>query len=120
MRDARVEGAWPWILQRVTALALLCMLGIHMLVTHFQHPPPLTFEQVEARFRVSPTGWFWFDFLFLLVALFHGLNGIRIIVYDFRPSRPVQLAVTGLLWAVGLGAAVAGHIILLPYYHAGK
>lgn len=74
-----------------------------MYVTHFAQPPPLTFEQVGTRFLLASGFWLWFDFLFLLTALFHGLNGLRTIIYDFRPGPRVKMGTT-----IGMGRKICG------------
>ncbi len=120
MNSAAAVGLWPWLLQRVSGAALLALLGIHMFVTHFADPPPLTFDKVADRFRFSPNYWPWFDSLFLLIAIFHALNGVRTILYDFRPGPRARFAITLSLWIIGLAAAAAGHYILFPYARAGR
>ena len=118
-RTSSAVGTWHWLLQRITGLSLLYFLGVHMFVTHFGGFYILTFAEVAKRFRSSPGFWLWFDGLFLLVGLFHGLNGIRTIIYDFRPSRSLRSRINMALWVIGVIAAVAGFIILVPYVRAG-
>ena len=112
-------GMWPWFLQRVTGLALLFFLGVHMYVTHFGGVGILTFSDVAGRFHSSPNFWTWFDGLFLIIAVFHGLNGVRTIIYDFRPNPIAKILTNISLWIIGLATAIGGLIILAPYTRSG-
>src|SRR5215213_7622003 len=82
--------ALNWYLQRITGLALLILLILHFWVEHFTaavRGGGLTFEIVQQRFFRNP----WFvtvDVAFLIVALYHGLNGVRNIIFDFDRVTP--------------------------------
>jgi len=112
-------GIWPWLLQRVTGPALLIFLGVHMYVTHFGGFHILTFDKVADRFRAAPGFWTTFDGLFLIFAVFHSLNGIRTIIYDFRPRPRIRMGATVVMWIIGLVIIALGFGILLPYSRAG-
>src|SRR5919109_4673418 len=97
--------ALNWFLQRVTGAALLLLLILHFWVEHFTaevRHGGLTFDVLQQRFFQNR----WFvaiDIAFLLIALYHGLNGVRNIVFDFgRVTARYRLTVTVLLVVVGL------------------
>jgi succinate dehydrogenase hydrophobic anchor subunit len=49
------------------------------------------------------------DITFLLVALYHGLNGVRNIIFDYaRLTKPLRIGVTVALILLGLLLAVWG------------
>jgi succinate dehydrogenase cytochrome b556 subunit len=118
-RPAGTIGMWPWFLQRLTGLALLFFLGVHMYVTHFGGVGLLTFHKVSNRFHSHLIFWSIFDGLFLLIAVFHALNGIRTIIYDFRPRPAARRGITISLWLVGIAGGITGLWILVPYIMAG-
>ena len=98
-------------MQRVTGAALLVLLILHFWVEHFTAEVltgGLTFEVVQRRFFENR----WFvaiDIAFLLIALYHGLNGLRNIIFDFgRVKPPYRSAVTAVLVIVGLVVAYWG------------
>src|SRR3954466_11624040 len=100
-----------WFLQRVTGAALLLLLILHFWVENFTaevRKGGLTFETVQRRFFQNR----WFvaiDIAFLLIALYHGLNGLRNIIFDYgRVRGPYRAAVTWALVAVGLVVAYWG------------
>jgi succinate dehydrogenase / fumarate reductase membrane anchor subunit len=97
-----------WYLQRITGAALLVLLIMHFWVEHFTaevRHQGLTFEVIQRRFFNNP----WFvaiDITFLIIALYHGLNGIRNIIFDFgRVTKWFRIAVTIVL--IGFGLVVA-------------
>jgi succinate dehydrogenase cytochrome b556 subunit len=103
--------ALNWYMQRITGLALLILLILHFWVEHFTasvRTGGLTFENVQQRFFHNP----WFvtvDVLFLIVALYHGLNGVRNIIFDLGRITPgYKVGVTLLLFFIGLTIAYWG------------
>jgi succinate dehydrogenase / fumarate reductase cytochrome b subunit/succinate dehydrogenase / fumarate reductase membrane anchor subunit len=103
--------AFNWYMQRITGLALLVLLILHFWVEHFTasvREGGLTFENVQQRFFNNP----WFvtvDVLFLIVALYHGLNGVRNIIFDLGRLTPaVKTGVTLALFFTGLTVAYWG------------
>lgn len=101
-------NAVHWYLQRITGALLLVLLSAHFWVLHFMTAPvrrgELTYEIVVAR--VSNPVWQVIDISFLLVALYHGLSGLRGIIFDYGPFGKwavggINLALTlvGIAWA---------------------
>jgi succinate dehydrogenase cytochrome b556 subunit len=100
-----------WYLQRITGLALLILLIMHFWVEHFTarvRAEGLTFDTVQQRFFRNP--WFvTIDVAFLIVALYHGLNGVRNIIFDVGRLTPrFRVAVTLALFFFGLFIAYWG------------
>ena len=100
-----------WYLQRITGAALLVLLILHFWVEHFTaevRTHGLTFEIIQRRFFANH----WFvavDITFLIVATYHGLNGVRNIILDFgRVTKPYRIGVTIALIALGITLAVWG------------
>ena len=103
-----MRNAFHWYLQRITGALLVILLAAHFWVEHFMTAAlqrgDLTYATVHAR--VANPAWQFIDILFLLVALYHGLSGLRNIVLDYSRFSPraVQfitavLAVFGIVWA---------------------
>lgn len=109
-----MRGAFSWTMQRVTATLLLLFLGAHFWVLHFAFVgQSVTFTRVADRLH-SP----WFvvlDSLLLAVAIYHGLNGVRTVIFDFNIRATAKTAVTVFFWVFGIVAAVYGINALLPF-----
>jgi succinate dehydrogenase / fumarate reductase, membrane anchor subunit len=102
------RNAIEWYFQRVTGGLLLILLAAHFWVEHFMTASvlrgDLTFETVASR--VSHPAWQAIDIAFLIVALAHGLNGLRNIILDYGRLGPMwtgtmntALVVVGVIWA---------------------
>lgn len=102
------RNAWEWTLQRVTGGLLLLLLAAHFWVEHFMSAPllhgDLTYQVIVAR--ISNPAWQAIDIAFMLVALYHGLSGLRNIILDYgrlgkRSVTVLTLAlvVVGAVWA---------------------
>src|SRR5262245_52729050 len=88
---ARQPGTfWPWIIQRITGVALVVLLTVHIGVNHFGmlNAPGVkdrTRELIvfsDVAYRLSMFLWWAIDLTLLAFVLFHGLNGIRNIALD--------------------------------------
>ena len=97
-----------WYLQRVTGALLLVLLAAHFWVEHFMSAElrrgDLTYQAI--RVRISNPAWQFIDIAFLLVALWHGLNGLRNVILDYsrigpRAAQAISgvLVIAGVVWA---------------------
>jgi succinate dehydrogenase cytochrome b556 subunit len=97
-----------WYLQRITGALLVVLLAAHFWVEHFMSRElrrgDLTYEAILGR--IGNPVWQFIDIAFLLVALYHGLNGVRNIVLDYsrvgrRAAQTVTVVLvgTGVIWA---------------------
>ena len=97
-----------WYLQRITGAALVVLLAAHFWVEHFMSVEllrgDLTYEAILVR--ISNPVWRFIDITFLLVALSHGLNGLRNIILDYSGvgRRAMQVITTFLTCAGIVGA----------------
>jgi len=116
------RGAFFWLFQRVTGVILAIFLFTHVKVLHwdfnFTTQGLIDFPFVIERLQGS-IGWLIFYFLFIISALFHGLNGLWAVVLDFRPSRGVQLVWLTILWTVGLLTAYYSLTTLSSFFKGG-
>ena len=97
-----------WYLQRITGALLVILLAAHFWVEHFLSAQlrrgDLTYEAILGR--ISNPVWQFIDVAFLLVALYHGLNGLRNIVLDYSRIGPraaqvitAVIVIAGVVWA---------------------
>lgn len=84
-------GWWAWLLQRVTGLGLVLYVFLHIGVISTAQLGAATFDGVLA---VLQTPFFVvLDLLLAAAVLYHGLNGVRVILIDLGIgiSRQVEL-----------------------------
>jgi succinate dehydrogenase / fumarate reductase membrane anchor subunit len=101
-----------WYFMRISGLALVILALGHMLIMHVL--VQLTGDQVNFGFVTSRWGnpfWRIYDFVLLLLALIHGVNGTRVVISDFvgrgglRTTLLVGLAAVTAVWLI-LGMVV--------------
>lgn len=105
---------WAWLFQRITAVLLIVCLAIHLILTHILNIGQLDYDSVGARAtHASVTA---LDIILLAAAIYHALNGLRMVLMDYWfTSRKRALALTIVLWAVGIAFLVYGVWGLWPY-----
>ncbi len=114
---ARASYLQVW--QYITAIILIVVLGFHLIervpglspLTPETYEESLTYEAV----RKAYTEYGWVLAILLVAALFHGLNGVRGILLEWRQTRGWTLAVNAIVWLVFIGLSVFG--LYTIYYH---
>ena len=110
------EGYWAWVLHRVSGLAVLLFLLVHIVDTGFMMLGREVYNHAidlyrQPLFRVGEV------FVFAGV-LYHALNGLRLIVIDFWDrALPIQrqLWYTVVALSVGLMIPIT-YIMLKPVF----
>jgi succinate dehydrogenase / fumarate reductase cytochrome b subunit len=102
------EGQLAWIGHRLAGLGTLLFFLIHVVDTSFVFFWPNGYEHAIALYRSAP---FLIGELFLLLAvIYHGVNGLRIALMDWRPQ----------LWrhqrVMALGAFVLVAALYIPVF----
>jgi len=107
-------GMWSWLLQRITAVLLIVMLAIHLILTHILNIGELTYDNIAAR--LAHAGFTVVDLILLAAGIFHALNGLRMVLMDYWfTSRTRALALSIVLWVVGIAAMAYGTWALWPW-----
>jgi len=92
------EGQWSWIAHRVTGVAIILFLFLHVLDTSLVGFGPAAYETFVTLYRFAP-----FRVLEVALAgavLYHGINGIRIILIDFiQDATRIQRQLWYVVWA---------------------
>lgn len=115
MRVPRTSGGFnAWLLQRLTGIILIFLLLIHFGVVHnFPKGGGLSYAVVAPRLATAT--WKVFDLLFLVCALFHGLNGVWMVVQDYVHGEGVQNWIFYALCTLGLILLVLGTTSVIPF-----
>lgn len=96
------EGQWSFVLHRLTGLGTLLFLAIHIVDTSTVYFFPSLYNHAIEIYRSTP---FMIGEIFLVFSvIFHGVNGLRIAVYDLfltdRWVNPTQRR--SVLWTLGI------------------
>jgi succinate dehydrogenase / fumarate reductase membrane anchor subunit len=96
-----------WILQAITGLLLILLLGLHMIAHHFIVEGGLrTFADVLDY--VSNPIIFILEVLFLIVVTPHAMLGLRAVLLDLGPSKQTVTIINWVLGIIGVAAIVYG------------
>lgn len=101
------QGVWAWILQRITAVLLIFFLGAHLFVLHYV-PENLNISFLGVAARFKSVLYIVIDSGLLATALYHGLNGVRNVLFDFVADEGKRRAITVVLFIVGLAFLIWG------------
>lgn len=95
------KAIWLWLLQRVTAVLLFAVLALHVWTVHYvELGRPILFAGVALRLKSILS--LLVDSSLLFLGLFHGLNGVRMVVLDFDFASKHERWISWLLAIVGM------------------
>jgi succinate dehydrogenase / fumarate reductase, cytochrome b subunit len=81
-------GQWSWALHRITGVAVIAFLFGHIVDTFGVGFGP---ELYDETIRLYQQWWFKpFEVGLIAAVLYHALNGLRIIAFDFWPSLALK------------------------------
>jgi succinate dehydrogenase / fumarate reductase membrane anchor subunit len=104
---AKPQGVWAWILQRITAVLLFVFLGTHLFVLHYV-PENLNINFLGVAARFKSVLYLVIDSGLLTVALYHALNGVRNVLFDFVRDAGKRRALNVVFVIVGLAYLIWG------------
>ena len=90
-----------WLSQRVTAVLLIVLLGLHLWASNFTTDWVTLFKAV-------------IDMSLLALVLFHGLTGVRTVVLDFGLSQQGRQFLSLTLIILGIAALISGAYGIWP------
>lgn len=99
-------GSWAWILHRLSGLALVFYITLHIWVINTLTQGPEKFETIMT-FLNSPL-FKYLEVGLWGIILFHAFNGVRIIIVDFFKGSFAQkkvffilILIAFIMWAIG-------------------
>jgi succinate dehydrogenase / fumarate reductase membrane anchor subunit len=101
-----------WYLMRLSGLGLFVLVLTHYLILHVLYDPAEQDAQWIAQFRWSSSFWRAFDWLMLMLVLFHAFMGMRTVVGDYTRGG-LRTAVMGGLYLLALVLFVIGTLVVM-------
>ncbi len=99
-------------LQRISALALLFFLTVHMVVVHY---PPFHIDFSRIAERLADPLWQAIDIAFLFFVLLHALAGSYVVLTDVHRLNQRRRALAGAAIVLGIVAFVYGVRTILAF-----
>lgn len=105
--EDRGVGTIGWLIQVLTGASVLVLVTLHMIANHFIVPGGLRdFHDVVAYLRTPII--LVLEVAFLIVVTWHGLLGLRAVLFDFGLSSRTERAITRVLTVVGIATVAYG------------
>lgn len=110
-----MRNTYLWLLQLVTGVVIVVLLGIHMVLMHLD--AILGFFKIDVG---EPTSWqsmiersgqgIWAGLYIALLAfaLYHALNGLRNIILELAPSGNTERFITRIIIVFGIIVFIGG------------
>ncbi len=114
-QNSRSSGSFSWVFQRVTGLILVVVMIGHYILMHYNPQSGHTYDAVLARMQ---SNWYRvLDLTFVVLGMYHGLNGIWGIFRDYKLKSWQSITVVGVLIVAGLAFTLWGikTILDIPY-----
>ena len=109
-------GVWSWVLHRITGAAIFFFLFVHVLNTALVRVSPQVYNEVVGAYKTPVMALM--ELGLVACVLFHGLNGLRVILIDFwgkgaRYQRQLAwvVAAVWLLVVVPAGVVIGTHMV---------
>jgi succinate dehydrogenase hydrophobic anchor subunit len=99
-------------LQRLSAVALLIFLTIHMVVVHY---PPFHIDFSRIIVRMSQPLWKAIDVAFLFFVLIHALTGAYMVLTDLKRLYTYRKGLAWLAILIGIAAFLYGTQTILAF-----
>ncbi len=123
-----MKGTKYWTWHMTAGVVILFLLGLHMLIMHVgvtgaafsANAHEEAISKVNSQFRDGQLFFTITYILLLAVALYHGLYGLRTILFELTLRPAVEKSITVVLVVIGIGlfslgtwAAVVAHGVAL-------
>ncbi len=113
---------WWWYFMRVSGLLLVFLALGHLFITHIlNNVEVINYHFVSSRWANPQTGVIWrlWDLTMINLAVLHGFNGVREVLYEYIASNRARIMVSTIIWSSAVGLiAIGSYAILL--FHSDK
>ena len=114
-RPVRGFELWAWLFMRISGLVLLFLAVGHVLIMHVLGEGVDRVDFAFIQLRWASLFWKTWDWLMLVLALLHGVNGLRMIVLDYVRPAGARRAINGFFVILGAALMVLGTIIVVTF-----
>ena len=105
---------FSWYFFRVSGVAIIFLVVIHLLIMHVTTDVACTSYQFVAARYANPF-WRLYDWLLLTLALTHGMNGLRVVIDDYVRGRGWWLVLQSTIGSLVLIFFMWGTITLITF-----
>ena len=114
-RPIRGFELWAWLFMRLSGIVLLFLAVGHVLIMHVFEEGVDRVDFAFIQLRWASLFWKSWDWLMLVLALLHGVNGLRMIVLDYVRPAGARRTINGFFAVLGAALMVLGTIIVVTF-----
>ena len=114
-RPIRGFELWAWLFMRLSGIVLLFLAVGHVLIMHVFEEGVDRVDFAFIQLRWASPFWKTWDWLMLVLALLHGVNGLRMIVLDYVRPAGARRTINGFFAVLGAALMVLGTIIVVTF-----
>ena len=114
-QESRNSGSFSWTFQRISGIVLVVIMISHYILMHWSPENGKSYEAVLARMQ---SNWYRvFDLTFVVLGMYHGLNGIWSIFRDYKLKPWQTITALTIIVISGLAFTLWGikTILDIPY-----
>jgi len=112
-RPRNKRELYIWYLMRITGLALFVLALAHFSILHFIWDPAAQNAEFIREQRWNQLFWRGFDWLLLMMVLFHGFMGVRTVISDYVHGLTLRAVLMSALFVSGALLLVIGTQVIL-------
>jgi succinate dehydrogenase / fumarate reductase, membrane anchor subunit len=114
-RPVRGFELWTWLFMRISGIVLLFLAVGHVLIMHVFDEGVDRVDFAFIQLRWASPFWKTWDWLLLVLALLHGVNGLRVIVLDYVRPAGLRLAINTFFTVLGAALMALGTIVVVTF-----
>jgi succinate dehydrogenase / fumarate reductase membrane anchor subunit len=106
---------WTWLFMRISGIVLLFLAVGHVLIMHVLDEGVDRVDFAFIQLRWASPFWKTWDWALLILALLHGVNGLRVITLDYVRPPGVRLAINAFFTSLGAALMLLGSYIVISF-----
>lgn len=116
-RERPVGGfeLWTWLFMRISGIVLLVLAVGHVIIMHLPAGGVSRINYGFVATRWQSPFWRSWDWALLVLALIHGINGLRVITLDYVRPPGARFALNMLFYTLGFALFVLGTVIVFTF-----
>jgi succinate dehydrogenase / fumarate reductase membrane anchor subunit len=110
-RGSNSSGATQWFFQRISGIVLFILVLVHFYIAHQTYASGRDWNIIMQRLASPYMKVFYL--VFVVLGLWHGLNGAWQIIRDYNIKSGYRNALFGVIFVVGIAIGLLGFITVL-------
>jgi len=106
---------WSWILMRVSGAILIVLIFTHLFVNLMTGDGINAIDFAFVAGKWAQPLWQWWDAAMLWLGMFHGTNGMRVLVNDYARTETSRSVLKALLALAFIVTVVLGTLVIFTF-----